>query len=137
MAYSLVTAAAATGVNRTTVLRAIKAGKLSAERDAQGAWTIQPAELHRIFPPLPQLPAVAEPVQTHGGEAEVALLRTLLDEMRETIADLRRREDDLKADRDHWREAHSATQRLLPKPAPENAPPVHWTKRMWRWRRAG
>jgi hypothetical protein len=32
MAYSLVTAAAATGVNRTTVLRAIKGGKLSAGR---------------------------------------------------------------------------------------------------------
>jgi hypothetical protein len=105
MSYSLVTAAAATGVNRTTVLRAIKAGKLSAERDAQGAWTIQPAELHRIFPPLPQLPVTAEPGQTHTVDAEVALLRTMLDEMRATVADLRRREDDLKADRDHWREA--------------------------------
>jgi excisionase family DNA binding protein len=30
--YSLVTGAAATGVNRSTILRAIKAGKLSAER---------------------------------------------------------------------------------------------------------
>jgi hypothetical protein len=51
MAYSLVTAAAATGVNRTTVLRAIKAGKITAERDAQGAWSIEPCELHRVFPP--------------------------------------------------------------------------------------
>jgi hypothetical protein len=42
---------------------------------------------------------VAEPVQTHAPEAEVALLRTLVEEMRATIADLRRREDDLKADR--------------------------------------
>jgi hypothetical protein len=38
MAYTLITAAAATGVNRTIILRAIKAGKISAERDAQGAW---------------------------------------------------------------------------------------------------
>jgi hypothetical protein len=60
--YSLVTGAAATGVNRSTILRAIKAGKLSAERDGSGAWVIQPVELHRLFPPLPQLPAVVEPV---------------------------------------------------------------------------
>jgi hypothetical protein len=136
MAYSLVTGAAAVGVNRTTILRAIKSGKLSAERDAQGAWTIQPAELHRVFPPLPQGPATGEPGQTHALEGEVALLRTMLEEMRATVTDLRRREDDLKADRDHWREAHSAAQLLLPKPAPENAPPVHWLKRAWRWSRA-
>lgn len=131
MAYSLVTGAAACGVNRTTILRAIKAGKVSAERDAQGAWSIQPAELHRVFAPLPLGTAAAEPVQALGGEAEIALLRTLLEEMRATVADLRRREDDLKADRDHWREAHGAAQRLLPKPAPELAQPA---PRSW-WRR--
>jgi hypothetical protein len=132
MAYSLVTAGAATGVNRTTILRAIKAGKISAERDAQGAWTIQPAELHRVFPPLPQASTPTGPVQTHTLDAEIVLLRTLVEEMRATVADLRRREDDLKADRDHWREAHSATQRLLPKQMPENAQPAHWVKRAWR-----
>ena len=91
MAYSLITAAVATGAHRTTILRAIKSGKISAERDAQGAWVIQPSELHRVFAPLPQLPAVAEPVQTHHPEAEIALLRTMLEEMRATVADLRRR----------------------------------------------
>ena len=34
--YSMVTGAAAVGVNRSTILRAIKAGKLSAERDGSG-----------------------------------------------------------------------------------------------------
>ena len=131
MAYSLMTGAAATGVNRTTILRAIKAGKLSAERDAQGAWTIEPSELHRVFAPLPVALPVVEPVQSHSPDAEVALLRTLVEEMRATIADLRRREDDLKVDRDHWRDAHSATQRLLPKPMHEDAQPMH---RPW-WRR--
>jgi hypothetical protein len=86
-AYSLVSAAAACGAHRTTILRAIRSGKLSAERDAQGAWSIQPCELHRVFPPLPQLPAVVERVQPHQPDAEVALLRTMLKEMRTTIAD--------------------------------------------------
>jgi hypothetical protein len=58
MSYSLVSAAAACGLNRSTVLRAIKAGKISAQRDAQGAWEIMPAKLHRVFPPLPR-PTVA------------------------------------------------------------------------------
>jgi hypothetical protein len=135
MAYSLITAAVSTGVHRTTLLRAIKAGKISAERDEQGAWVIQPAELHRVFAPLPQVPAAAEPVHAHHPEMEIALLRTMLEEMRTTITDLRRREDDLKADRDHWREAHSATQRLLPAPKLEDAQPAHWAMRAWKWSR--
>jgi hypothetical protein len=135
MAYSLVTGAAACGVNRTTILRAIKAGKISAERDAQGAWAIQPAELHRVFPAVAVGASNNTPVQTHSPDAEVALLRTMLEEMRATVADLRRREDDLKADRDHWREAHSAAQRLLPKPMPEDAQPAPKSARpsFWRW----
>jgi hypothetical protein len=56
--YNLATAAAATGVNLSTVLRAIKAGRLSAQRDETGGWQIDPAELHRVFAPLPA-PATA------------------------------------------------------------------------------
>jgi hypothetical protein len=49
--YSLAQAAAAVGRNRSSVLRAIKAGKISAVRDeATGEWRIQPAELHRLYP---------------------------------------------------------------------------------------
>jgi hypothetical protein len=102
------------------------------ERDAQGAWTIQPAELHRVYPPLPHGTATAEPVQTHAPESQIALLRTLIEDMKWTIADLRRREDDLKADRDAWREAHSASQRLLPKPTPEDAQAGRMARPWWR-----
>ena len=51
MSYSLVEAATACGINRSTVLRAIKAGKISASKDEQGEWRIEPAELHRVYPP--------------------------------------------------------------------------------------
>ncbi len=50
--YNLATAAAAAGINKSTVLRHIKAGKVSATRDANGGWCIDPAEFHRTFPPL-------------------------------------------------------------------------------------
>ena len=52
MSYSLVEAAIACGVNRSTVLRAIKASKISASKDEQGEWRIEPAELHRVYPPV-------------------------------------------------------------------------------------
>ena len=49
--YTLATAAAAVGRNKTAILRAIKAGKISVTKYENGEWQIDPAELHRIYPP--------------------------------------------------------------------------------------
>jgi hypothetical protein len=48
MAYSLGAAAAATGLNKISILRAIKSGKIAGTKDALGQWWIEPAELHRV-----------------------------------------------------------------------------------------
>ena len=50
--YSIATAAAAVGRNKNAILRAINAGKISVTKDENGEWQIDPAELHRIYPPL-------------------------------------------------------------------------------------
>ena len=50
--YTTATAAAAVGRNKTAILRAIKAGKISVGKDENGESQIDPAELHRIYPPL-------------------------------------------------------------------------------------
>lgn len=50
--YTIATAAAAVGRNKTAILRAIEAGKISDSKDENGEWQIDPAELHRIYPPL-------------------------------------------------------------------------------------
>ena len=50
--YNLATAAAAVGRNKNAILRAIEAGKIPATRDANGEVQIDPADLHRIYPPL-------------------------------------------------------------------------------------
>ena len=42
-------AAKLTGLNRTTVLRAIKSGRLSAARQDDGSYRIDPAELERVY----------------------------------------------------------------------------------------
>jgi excisionase family DNA binding protein len=49
MAYTLRAAAAATGLNKTTVLRAIKSGRISGVKNERGKWRIEPAELDRIY----------------------------------------------------------------------------------------
>ena len=51
MSYDLAAAAAATGLNKASILRAIKSGKISGTKDALGQWWVEPAELHRVPKP--------------------------------------------------------------------------------------
>lgn len=51
MAYTLGEATKATGISKTSLHRAIKSGRISATKNDVGAWEIDPAELHRVFPP--------------------------------------------------------------------------------------
>ena len=48
MSYDLAAVAAATGLNKASILRAIKSGKISGTKDALGQWWVEPAELHRV-----------------------------------------------------------------------------------------
>jgi len=52
MSYTLGQAAKAVGMSKTSILRSIKAGRISAGRDEFGQWAIEPCELHRVYPPL-------------------------------------------------------------------------------------
>ena len=85
MSYTLAAAAAACGVNKSTVLRAIKAGKISGTKDEHGEWHIEAAELHRVYPPvaaaaagngaLPRGAMPAEQSATAALEAQIEGLR--------------------------------------------------------------
>jgi hypothetical protein len=129
MFYSLTTAAAAAGINRTTVFRAIKTGRISAQRDSNGQWQLDPSEFHRVFPPLPAA-ATSSQQAAHHGEQHGAMTDSLVATLNKVIDDLRRGQDDLRADRDrwqsqsdHWREAYESTQRLIPALLQQHAPP--------------
>ena len=52
MAYSLREAAEAVGKGKPAILKAIQSGKISAQKDEHGEWQIEPAELHRVYPPV-------------------------------------------------------------------------------------
>jgi hypothetical protein len=128
MAMGLSEAAAATGVNRSTIYRAWKSGRMSATRTDTGQIEVDPAELFRVFPPI----ATQEAKQgaKHRGaqvsapddsafpvsalEVEVKLLREMLEAMRE--------------DRNAWREQASKITAALPSSAPSPQ-----TRRPW-WR---
>ena len=83
MAYTLGTAAQATGAAKSTIFRAIKSGRISATRDEQGQWQIEPAELFRVFTPVSDAPP--EPSRPIPD----AMTDVLVAELRATIADLR------------------------------------------------
>lgn len=116
MQYTAGQAAEATGKNIATITRAIKSGKISAQKDASGAWRIDASELHRTFPlsaqdlRKPEMQSDASPLQEQSKgkiaslEQELATLRervaaqsTLLEERAGQISDL-------KEDRDRWRQ---------------------------------
>jgi hypothetical protein len=92
MPYSLKQAAAASGKSKPTILRAIQGGKISAEKDQQGEWQIEPAELHRVYPPVPERNGSDETVWNDTQQAdspfETVLLRAEVEQMRERFASL-------------------------------------------------
>jgi hypothetical protein len=51
--YSIGQAAQATGKSKSVIHTAIKKGRISATKDEDGTYSIDPAELHRVFPPAP------------------------------------------------------------------------------------
>jgi len=99
MTYSLSQAATATGKDRSTIQRAIKNGKISATLNDAGAYQIDPAELHRVFPvvAMPDAPPVALQQSATAlqweTESENRELRAKVELLREMVDDLRGRLD--------------------------------------------
>ena len=100
MPYSLQQAGDAVHLSKSSILRAIRRGTISAVRDARGNWAIEPAELFRAFPPGTPgtVPGTADDASRHGAEPVVP--RALLEAeqnrakvLEEVVADLRRRLD--------------------------------------------
>lgn len=99
-------AAKEVGLAKSVLSRAIKSGKLSATRSDDGSFRIDPAELFRVYQSnrswntsgeqlaTPQEHHQQHPKNTHS-PAEVALLRELIEEIREERDSLRGERDKL------------------------------------------
>ena len=101
--YSLKQAAEAAGRGKPAILKAIKNGRVSAKKNDMGQWQIDPAELHRVYPPVTgdtTGTSSGKRQETPQGTLEIRVLETKvkaleeqLDRERETVNDLRRRLD--------------------------------------------
>jgi hypothetical protein len=127
--YTLGTAANACGLNKSTVLRAIKAGKISATRDEHGQWHIDPAEMHRVYPPIASNPEEQRREQRYAPAQQRDRTDELVAELRARLDDMRNERDRARTDADTWRAAfeRELAQRALPAPgnvaqAPETTP---------------
>ena len=135
MPYTVAEAAKAVGRSKSTLLRAIQAGKISAIRDeASGGWLVEPAELHRVYRVAP-----VDPVHTNAnGAVRIAELETRLELAERRITDKDDVIADLRRQRDLLQNALTATQArmetLLADQRPASSVP---TRRWWTWRRRG
>lgn len=113
MGITLREASEKVGVTRQTLMKAIKTGRVSAEKADNGEWRIEPVELFRVWPPVNE---VQQPLQdgltssdTPGLQAENRLLREQVAELRE--------------ERNAWREQAQrlalTDQRAAPQPPPQ------------------
>ena len=122
MSYTLGTAAKATGKSKTTIQRSIANGLISASKGKNGRYSIDPSELHRVFP-LVNSDTVARPSQLDTSrppdetplKVRIEALEAMLEREREALTEMR-------SERDAWKQQAAA---LLG--APEK-------KRRWWWR---
>lgn len=102
MTYSLREAANAVGMQKPAILKAIQSGKISAQKDAHGQWQIEPAELHRVYPPVSKgttsEPASRNQQETIGNSNGNSLLEKEIQFLREKLSDLQRMKDDERRD---------------------------------------
>ncbi len=144
MPYNLVQAGAVVGKSKSAILKAIRRGALSATRDpSTGGWQIDPAELHRAFPPVSQDTSgnrleTMETVET----GQIRELRARLADKDAVIDDLRRRLDQRETDHRQALDRLAAAQERIAAlltdqrataPAPISAPEK--PRRKWWWSR--
>jgi hypothetical protein len=134
LSYTLAQAALATGRDRSTLLKAIRRGTLSAQRDeATGAWRVDAAELARVYgigpsqtgsQPDVHVQLEVERTKTTGLEARLA-------DAQEVIRDLRARLD-AEAEERRRLTMLLADQRATPSAPVPNPVPVR--RLWWSWR---
>ena len=120
MSLSPLEAAKHVGLTKQSIIKAIKNGRLSANKSNNGEWRIEPVELFRVWPPVTQYPATL-PLDT---TVEVSTITppNYTPENGDMVAVLKTQIEDLREDRDHWRnmaERLSLTDQREPESAPQ------------------
>jgi hypothetical protein len=108
MSYTLGAAAKATGKSKTTIQRAVSKGTISASKGKTGRYSIDPSELHRVFPmvsadtaPQPSHVDTLRPPDETPLQVKVEALEAMLEREREALTEMR-------SDRDAWKQQATA-----------------------------
>ncbi len=125
--FSLREAAKQAGKSKSTIFRAIKAGRLSAAKTDNSGFAIDASELFRVYPRSESAVAAERSTQQGAGQdataretaIRMAELETELRMLRELLAEVRESRDDLRAERDDWR---ARAERLLTDQRPKGRP---------------
>ena len=128
MTYTLGMAARATGLSKSTIHRAIKGGRISATRADAGSYDIEPAELHRVFPPAQDATHSASDCVTQHAtpleQSEVALrharLQAEIAASLQVNAQLCEHLRETRVDRDRWRGQAQQLVAALPAPGTDS-----------------
>jgi hypothetical protein len=142
MGYTLGQAAKACGMSKTSVLRSIKAGRISAGRDEFGQWAIEPCELHRVYPALTDDNETGNGTGERGAtggdtalveaNARASLLEQRINDLRTILDDMRGQRDDMREQRNAWQCQAEASQRALTDQREKAATAQSW----WGWLRS-
>src|SRR3954464_3738036 len=135
-ALGLREAAQQVGLHRSSLFRAIRAGRLSAERTDGGDYLIDPAELFRVYPPraeraqqsaqaCPEQDAQPAETDVTGLRVRIATLEGQVGTLSAELRAVRELADILRQECDRW---HSQAERLA-LTGPARRP---W----WPWRRS-
>jgi excisionase family DNA binding protein len=121
-------AAKRTGKSIPTITRAIKSGKLSAEKTGSGGYQIEASELFRVFKAVTETPNVTDdmlhtetPREPRSEAPDERLLREKIETLETALSDA-------KAERDEWRDQAKRLALALPPPETQ-APPK---RGLWR-----
>jgi hypothetical protein len=101
-------AAKLTGKQRQTIHKAIKDGRISAIRGESGEWRIDPSELFRIYPALSTVDVNQKDKVDVGLQRVDSGLQREIELFRERLREKDGIIDDLRQDRDHWRQQATA-----------------------------
>ena len=121
-------AAKRTGKSVPTITRAIKSGKISADKTDSGGYLIEPSELFRVFPPLTGHPTET-PTKLHIETHNVTPTETRI--LQETVARLEAALADTKTERDEWRDQAQRLAKALPAPRPTGDQSGSWFSRLF------
>jgi hypothetical protein len=111
-------------MNKATLSRYIKQGKISAEKQQDGSYRIDPSEIDRLREMATSTVKVTSEVKPVTPAPEIGLLRELLAEKDKQIANLT-------TERDEWRE--QCKKQLLLLASPKEEPKEEPKKKRW-WR---